>query len=130
MPAAGSLPPGDPLAIAAVALASSDPGGTDLVVLAREPRAAVAVAAQRPRVPVMAVVPDERSARLLVGVRGVWPVVAAAFASPGTLTAADLLRDASVRSALRGTGRAVVVAASADGTLERIEALAIPALGG
>ena len=80
--------------------------------------------------PIVAVMPDERTARLLAVVRGVWPVVPAdpaIAADPGLVPAEMLLRDAAVREALPRSGRAVVIAGSGDGAVERIEALAIPA---
>jgi len=90
---------------------------------------AVAAAARRPAVPIVAVMPDERTARLLAVVRGVWPVVPAdpaVAADPGIVPADRLLRDVAVRAALPPSGRAVVIAGSEDGSTERIEALAIP----
>jgi pyruvate kinase len=123
---------GGALAVAAVALAAHDPGVTVLVAAGRLPSGAVAAAARRPAVPIVAVVPDERTARLLAVVRGVWPVVpqqAAIAADPGSIAAEALLRDPAVRAMLPMTGRAVVIAGSEDGTVERIDALAIPAAG-
>ena len=49
-------------------------------------------------------------------------------ANPGAISAQVLLREVSVHAALPAGGRAVVVAGSEDGTIERIEALAIPQL--
>ena len=80
-------------------------------------------------VPIVAVVPDSRTARLLAVVRGVWPAVPsdpAMAADPGAVPAEALLRDATVRQALPESGRAVVVAATDDGAVERIEVLTIP----
>jgi pyruvate kinase len=119
----------DALAVAAVALAARDATVRVLVAAGREPREAVAAAARRPHVPIVAVMPDERTARLLAVVRGVWAVVPAdpaVAADPGIVPAEALLRDATVRAALPRDGRAVVIASSEDGTIERIEALAIP----
>ncbi|HKF85952.1 MAG TPA: pyruvate kinase [Candidatus Limnocylindrales bacterium] len=123
---------GEALAVAAVALATRDPAVTVLVAAGRQPRGAVAAAARRPRMPIVAVVPDARTARVLAVVRGVWPVVpadATVAADPGAASAGALLRDAAVRVALPGSGRAVVVAGSEDGTRERIEAVPIPPPG-
>jgi pyruvate kinase len=102
------------------------------VAAGRQPSGAVAAAARRPAVPIVAVVPDERTARLLAVVRGVQPVVpadAVIAADPGGVPADALLRDAAVRATLPEAGRAVVIAGSGDGTVERIEALAIPTRG-
>jgi pyruvate kinase len=127
----GEAPAGrrDALAVAAVALAVRDTSVGVLVAAGRGPHEAVAAAARRPAVPIVAVMPDERTARLLAVVRGVWPVVPAdpaIAADPGLVPAATLLRDAAVREALPASGRAVVIAGSADGAVERIEALTIP----
>jgi len=122
---------GGALAVAAAALAEHDPTVTVLVAAGRHASWAVAAAASRPAVPIIAVVPDERTARLLAVVRGVWPVVPIdplMAANPGAVSAQVLLREVSVRAALPADGRAVVVAGSEDGTIERIEALAIPQL--
>jgi pyruvate kinase len=119
----------DALAVAAVALAERDPAVRVLVAAGRTPHEAVAAASRRPAVPIVAVMPDERLARLLAVVRGVWPVVPAdpaIAADPGVVAAEALLRDPAVRAALPVEGRAVVLAGSEDGRLERIEALAIP----
>ena len=121
---------GDALAVAAVALAGRDPSVGVLVAAGRDPHQAVAAAARRPTVPIVAVMPDARTARLLAVVRGVWPVVPAdpaIAADPGLVPAEMLLRDPAVREALPRSGRAVVIAGSGDGAVERIEALAIPA---
>jgi hypothetical protein len=91
-------------------------------------RGAAAAAAQRPHVPIVAVVSDTRSARLLMVVRGVWPATPsdpALARDPGSAPAQALLDDPGVRAALPSTGRAVVVAGSDDGSVERIEALPI-----
>ena len=120
---------GEALAVAAVALAERDPAVCVLVAAGREPHEAVAAAARRPVVPIVAVMPDDRTARLLAVVRGVWPVVPAdpaIAADPGVVPAEMLLRDVAVRAALPPSGRAVVIAGSEDGSTERIEALAIP----
>jgi pyruvate kinase len=133
MPDEADLAPaarGDALAVAAVALAARDKSVCVLVAAGREPHEAVAAAARRPAVPIVAVMPDDRTARLLAVVRGVWPVVPAdprIAADPGVVPAETLLRDAAVREALPRSGRAVVIAGSADGAVGRIEALAIPA---
>jgi pyruvate kinase len=133
MPDEADLAPagrGDALAVAAVALAARDTSVCVLVAAGREPHEAVAAAARRPAVPIVAVMPDDRTARLLAVVRGVWPVVPAdprIAADPGVVPAETLLRDAAVREALPRSGRAVVIAGSADGAVGRIEALAIPA---
>jgi pyruvate kinase len=120
---------GGALAVAAAALAEHDPTVTVLVAAGRQASWAGAAAARRPAVPIIAVVPDERTARLLAVVRGVWPVVPIdplMAANPGAISAQVLLREVSVHAALPAGGRAVVVAGSEDGTIERIEALAIP----
>ena len=122
---------GGALAVAAAALAEHDPTVTVLVAAGRQASWAVAAAARRPAVPIIAVVPDERTARLLAVVRGVWPVVPIdplMAANPGAISAQVLLREVAVHAALPAGGRAVVVAGSEDGTIERIEALAIPQL--
>jgi pyruvate kinase len=131
---AGEAPEGrrDALAVAAVALAARDTTVCVLVAAGRNPREAVAAAARRPLVPIVAVMPDERTARLLAVVRGVWPVVPAdpaVAADPGLVPAETLLRDAAVRDALPRSGRAVVIAGTGDGAVERIEALDIPSAG-
>ena len=121
---------GGALAVAAAALAEHDPTVTVLVAAGSHASGAVAAAARRPAVPIVAVVPDERTARLLAVVRGVWPVVPRdplIAANPGAVSAQVLLRDEVIRAALPASGRAVVVAGSEDGAIERIEALAIPA---
>ncbi|HEU0244520.1 MAG TPA: pyruvate kinase [Candidatus Limnocylindrales bacterium] len=123
---------GGALAVAAVALAEHDRSITVLVAAGRHAGGAVVAAARRPAVPIVAVVPDERMARLLAVVRGVWPVVpadAALTADPGGVPADVLLMDPSVAAMLPAGGRAVVLAGSEDGTVERIEALAIPTRG-
>ena len=81
--------------------------------------------------PIVAVMPDERTARLLAVVRGVWPVVPAdpaIAADPGVVPAEMLLRDAAVREALPPFGtRGRRSPAPGTVRVERIEALAIPA---
>jgi pyruvate kinase len=124
-----STRPADALAVAAVALAVSDPEVTVLVAAGREPRIALAASSHRPHVPIIAVVPDRRIARRLQLVRGVWPVVPAdarLARDPGAATGDELLADPAVRAAVPATGRAVVVAGSHEGTIERIEAVHIP----
>ena len=82
---------GGALAVAAAALAEHDPTVTVLVAAGRARERAVAAAASRPAVPIVAVVPDERTARLLAVVRGVWPVVPIdplMAANPGAISAA------------------------------------------
>ena len=120
---------GDALAVAAVALAARDASVRVLVAAGTEPHEAVAAASRRPTVPILAVMPDDSTARLLAVVRGVWPVVPAdpgIAADPGIVPAEVLLRDPAVRAALPPSGRAVVIAGAEDGSTERIEALAIP----
>ena len=121
------------LAIAAAALAASDDEVTVLVAAGRTPAGAVAAAAQRPGVPILAVVPNARVARVLLVVRGVWPVVPsdpASAADPGAVSAAALLRDPAVLAMLPERGRAVVVAGADGGGAERIEVLAVRAAPG
>jgi pyruvate kinase len=120
--------PGDALAVAAVALAATDPEVTCLVAAGRVPRVAVAAASRRPHVPIVAVVPDRRVARRLLLVRGVTPVIpanAAIARDPGAASGDALLADPAVRAALPAAGRAVVVAGSEEGTVERIEVVRI-----
>jgi pyruvate kinase len=119
--------------VAAVALAATDPDVVCLVAAGRVPRVAVAAASLRPHVPIIAVVPDRRIARRLLLVRGVTPVVPAdprLARDPGGVSGDALLADGAVRAVIPAAGRAVVVAGSEEGTVERIEAVRIPPAAG